>query len=118
MDIIADVFNTWCQCILLDAKSLHGQSKDFLQTANAAIMKLQLDGLAPTLDINEMLYIADLWSQLITALDLHRLGRSTPVETIISLLLDLYMCKQFERNQFITCCTEIYTGYAVILPQT
>ena len=118
MDIIRDAFNTWCQCVLMDAESLHGQSKDFLETANAAIMKLQLDGLVPALDIDKMLYIADLWSQLITALDLQRLGRSTTIETIISLLLDLYMCKQFERDQVIACCTEIYTGYGVILPQT
>ena len=79
----------------------------FRQRIGGALNRMQGDGMLNRYDIDELQYVADLWTHLLSAASCYTVGGSFAKRDIITLLLDLYSLKQVTRELVVEACLQL-----------
>ena len=103
---LAGALDNWTQRIV-DTESRQKKSTTFRQDIGSALHRMIGDGLLTQHDINELQYVADLWSKLLTATSCYAMGCCLAKRAVITLLLELYTLKQITTDLFVESCLQL-----------
>ena len=95
-----DAFQDWYQSVL-DIESFEQKTKSITDALNKSLYRQQLDGLLSSIECTQVRYINSLWHQLMHHIQLYHNGFSCRRQEIISLLIELYTCKQLTEDMLI-----------------
>ena len=71
------------------------------------MLRQQWDGLLTSLEIADLHHVNNLWIRLCHSISLYNVGCHLVKQDLIPLLLDLYMCKQLDKDTFIQICLKL-----------
>ena len=103
---LAGALDNWTHRIV-DTESRQKKSTTFRQDIGGALHRMSGDGLLNQHDINELQYVADLWSKLLTATSCYVMGCCLAKRVVITLLLELYTLKQITTDLFVESCLQL-----------
>jgi len=103
---LAGALDNWTQRIV-DTESRQKKCTTFRQDIGCALHRMSGDGLLNQHDINELQYVADLWSKLLTATSCYAMGCCLAKRVVITLLLELYTLKQITTDLFVESCLQL-----------
>ena len=104
---ISRALDDWTQRIV-DTEVRHRNKRaTFRQRVGAALQRMQGDGLLNRYDIDELQYVADLWSHLLSASSCYSVGGVFAKRDIITYLLELYSLHQISRELVVEACLQL-----------
>ena len=103
---LAGALDNWTQRIV-DTESRQKKCTTFRQDIGCALHRMSGDGLLNQHDINELQYVADVWSKLLTATSCYAMGSCLAKRIVITLLLELHTLKQISTDLFVESCLQL-----------
>lgn len=103
---IEDALHQWTGRIL-DAETRHARTASFRENIADSLQRQQLDGFLNHHDIAELMYIADLWTNLLNATSSYTIGCEFAKRDVITCLLELYKLRQITDCLFIEACLKL-----------
>ena len=104
--LMGAALDDWMQRIV-DTESRQTKCTAFRRSIDCALHRMLGDGLLNQYDINELQYVAGLWSELLSATSCYTVGCSFAKRAVITLLLELYTLKQVNSELFIDACVQL-----------
>ena len=105
-DTIGKAFNCWYQSVF-DAVNFIKKTDAINLQLNDSVLRQQWDGLLTSLEIADLHHVNNLWIRLCHSISLYNVGSHLVKQDLIPLLLDLYMCKQLDKDTFIQICLKL-----------
>ena len=104
---IADALNHWTQKVL-DVEVRHSKTANLRENIEDSLRRQQQpDGFLNDQDIDELRYIADLWTNLLNSISSYTIGCEFVKRDIITFLLELYKLRQITDCLFIETCLKL-----------
>ena len=103
---IKSVFHHWTDQIL-DSESRYEKSRSYREFVEASLRRQQLDGFLNHQDVAELMYIADLWTNLLNCISSYMIGCEFVKQDIITYLLELHKVRQVTDSLFIEKCLRL-----------
>ena len=103
---IESVFHHWTDQIL-DSESRYEKSHSYREFVEASLRRQQLDGFLNHQDVAELMYIADLWTNLLNCISSYMIGCEFVKQDIITYLLELHKVRQITDSLFIEICLRL-----------
>ena len=103
---IESVFHHWTDQIL-DSESRYEKSRSYREFVEASLRRQQLDGFLNHQDVAELMYIADLWTNLLNCISSYMIGCEFVKQDIITYLLELHKVRQITDSLFIEICLRL-----------
>ena len=103
---IAEALHQWTGRIL-DAETRHARTASFREKITDSLQRQQLDGFLNHHDIAELMYIADLWTNLLNSISSYAIGCEFTKRDVLTCLLELYKLRQITDCLFIEACLKL-----------
>ena len=104
---IARALDDWTQRIVDTELRHRSRRATFRQRVGDALHRMKGDGLLNSYDIDEIQYVADLWSHLLSAASCYSVGDVFAKRDIITYLLELYSLHQISRELVVEACLQL-----------
>ena len=100
LEDISQALDSWSQQ-LLDVEINIGKKDDLRENITRSLRRQVLDGLLTEQDLQELLYVGDLWINLYKTLLCYSAGAEFTDRDVLNHLLELFSLKQISKEFFI-----------------